>query len=177
MSEKAITRITVGKHPISIAGLNEAISALSETYSARTDEEIGAAMLDVLGKDNYIPASARAEYSKAFAREFRKAHGQPYSEPVAKGLDIKVLGAGCDQCNKLEQLVMETLTELDIPAGLEHVTDMREIARYGVMGVPAILNKPQGCLYRFDSAQRQDQVFDHRSGARCDQEVKLAGKN
>jgi small redox-active disulfide protein 2 len=139
MSTKNITRITVGKHPAGIAGLNEAISVLSETYRERTDEEIGSAMLELLGKDNYIPSSAREEYSKAFAREFRKSNGQPYTEPAPEGMDIKVLGAGCDQCNKLEQMVMETLTELNARASLEHVTDMREIARYGVMGVPALL--------------------------------------
>ena len=139
MSEKVIARITVGKHPVSIAGLKDTISDLAEAYSAGTDEEIGSAMLDALEKHNYIPASARDEYSKAFAREFRKALGQPYSETAPEGLDIKVLGAGCDQCNKLEQLVMATLTELNVPASLDHVMDVREIARYGVIGVPALL--------------------------------------
>ncbi len=139
MAEQDITRITVGKHPISITGLRQVISQLSGDYRDRTDEEIGRAMLEVLAKSNYIPQSAREEYAKAFIREFRKSLGQPFTEAVSEGLEIKVLGAGCAQCNNLEQTVMEVLTELNISASLEHVTDMREIARYGVMGVPALL--------------------------------------
>lgn len=132
-------RIMVGKHPVSIVGLQDAISSLSEAYSTRTDEQVGSAMVEALEKRNYIPASAREEYAKAFAREFRKTLGQAYIEPAPEGLDIKVLGAGCAQCNQLEQMVMEILSELDVAANLDHVTDMREIARYGVLGVPALL--------------------------------------
>jgi hypothetical protein len=34
---------------------------------------------------------------------------------------------------------MEVLTELRMAAGVDHVTDMKEIARYRVMGSPALV--------------------------------------
>jgi len=34
---------------------------------------------------------------------------------------------------------MELLSEMNLPAGVDHVTDPREIARYGVMGTPALV--------------------------------------
>jgi predicted DsbA family dithiol-disulfide isomerase len=34
---------------------------------------------------------------------------------------------------------MEVLTEMGIPAGVDHVTDLREIARYNVRGFPALV--------------------------------------
>lgn len=139
MAEQDISRIAVGKHSISITGLGQTISQLSSDYRNRSDDEVGRAMLEVLAKSNYIPQSAREEYAKAFIREFRKSLEQPYTEAVSEGLEIKVLGAGCAQCNNLEQMVMEVLTELNISASLEHVTDIREIARYGIMGVPALV--------------------------------------
>ncbi|MFZ2444957.1 MAG: MTH895/ArsE family thioredoxin-like protein [Syntrophobacteraceae bacterium] len=139
MSDKDISKITVGKHPVSISGLKGAVAVLADRLGDRTDEEVGEAMLAALETKNYIPATARDEYRKAFTREFRKAQGQPHAEERPTRLDIKVLGAGCNQCNTMEQLVMETLVELNIPASLEHVTDMREIAGYGVLGVPALL--------------------------------------
>ncbi len=139
MSEKDIVRINVGKHPVSLVGFNEVISRLATTHGDRLDDEIGAAMLEALEKKNYIPASAKEEYLKAFVREFRRSLGQPYTEDLPEGLDIKVLGAGCNQCDRLEGLIMESLTELNIKANLEHVRDMREIAGYGVMGVPALM--------------------------------------
>ncbi|MBW1775354.1 MAG: thioredoxin family protein [Deltaproteobacteria bacterium] len=52
---------------------------------------------------------------------------------------IRVLGQGCIQCDQLEQNVMEVLSELDLPADLEHVRDIQEIGKYGVMGTPALL--------------------------------------
>jgi small redox-active disulfide protein 2 len=139
MSEKDISKITVGKHSVSVLGLKEALARLAPDFSARSDREIGEAMIAELEKQNYIPRQARDEYGQAFTREFRKSLGQPYSEAAPEGMDIKVLGAGCDQCNRLTQLVMEALSELNIPANLEHVTDMREIVRFGVIAVPALL--------------------------------------
>ena len=36
-------------------------------------------------------------------------------------------------------MIMEVLTELKLPAGVDHVTDIKEIARYGIIGSPALL--------------------------------------
>ncbi len=139
MGEKDIVRIMVGRHTVSIAGLQAAVSEVKGKMAKRSDAEVGSAMLEILEKNNYIPASTREEYRTAFAREYRRFMGEPFTETISAGLDIKVLGAGCDQCNKLEQLVMQTLTDLNIPANVEHIMDVREIARYGVLGVPALL--------------------------------------
>jgi hypothetical protein len=139
MGAKEITLIKVGKHSVSITGLKEAVSKLAVDSTRLTDDEIGTAMMSALEKDNYLPASAAREYREAFVREFRKSLGLPYTEPASEGLDIKVLGGGCNQCSDLKQLVMETLTELNSAASLDHVMDMREIAGYHVLGVPALV--------------------------------------
>lgn len=54
-------------------------------------------------------------------------------------MNIKVLGSGCANCNKLEALVMEVVSEMGIEATFEHVTDFAQIARYGVMSTPALV--------------------------------------
>ncbi|MHB9094155.1 MAG: thioredoxin family protein [Eubacteriales bacterium] len=54
-------------------------------------------------------------------------------------MDIKVLGAGCANCNKLEQMVFDVLAEHDIDASVTHVTDYKEIVSYGVMSTPALI--------------------------------------
>ena len=44
---------------------------------------------------------------------------------------------------------MEVLSELDLPADLEHVSDIKEIGKYGVMGTPALLiNNKVMCVGR-----------------------------
>jgi len=54
-------------------------------------------------------------------------------------MDIKILGAGCANCNKLEQMVLEVLKNLNEEANVEHVKDFKEIASYGVMITPALV--------------------------------------
>jgi hypothetical protein len=139
VAEEDITRISVAKFSVSIIGIKQLMDEMTGTYSDKTDDEVRSFMLDRLEKSNYIPSSAKEDYGRAFVREFRKSLGQPYADDAPKGLDIKVLGAGCSQCHTLTQVIMEVLTELELPAGVDHVTDIKEIARYGIMGSPALL--------------------------------------
>lgn len=139
MAGKDITRISVARFSVSIIGLKRLLDEMSRTHADKSDEEVGSFMLKELGKDNYIPGKAKQDYGRTFIREFRKFLGQPYTDDASQGLDIKVLGAGCNQCHALVQTIMEVLTEIDLPAGVDHVTDMKEIARYGVLGAPALL--------------------------------------
>lgn len=139
MSDKDISRIRVGRDSVGIIGLKLVIEELTEEYASKSDDEVRCAMMERLARGNYIAESAKKEYEQAFVREFRKALGQPYVEPVPEGIDIKVLGTGCAQCDELERTIMEILAEDNLSASLDHVTDIKDIARYGVMGTPALL--------------------------------------
>lgn len=87
---------------------------------------------------NYIPASAQEEYQQAFLKAFKKALGEKVEEERS-GLNIKILGPGCPNCELLEQTVMAVLGELGLPAEVEHVRDLNEITALGVFGTPALL--------------------------------------
>ncbi|HAM51719.1 MAG TPA: hypothetical protein DCP92_13940 [Nitrospiraceae bacterium] len=139
MTDKDITRIKVGQFAVSIIGINKLLDEMAGTWADKSDDEVGAFMLDRLERSNYIPGSAKDEYGQAFVREFRKHLGQPFIEDAPQGLDIKVLGMGCPQCDSLTKMIMDVLTEINLPAGVDHVTDIKEIARYGIMGSPALL--------------------------------------
>lgn len=54
-------------------------------------------------------------------------------------LSIKVLGSGCANCHKVEELAKQAVAQLAIEAQVELVTDMKEIMRYGVMQTPGIV--------------------------------------
>ena len=54
-------------------------------------------------------------------------------------LSIKVLGSGCANCHKVEELAKQAVAQLAIDAQVELVTDMKEIMRYGVMNTPGIV--------------------------------------
>ena len=111
---------------------------MAET-SAQTDEEIRTELLKRLNKRNYIPESSKGEYSKAFLREFKKFIGRPVENSGPDGLEIKVLGPGCPRCNQLEHDLTIVISEMNLPADIEHVTDIAEIGSHGVMGTPALV--------------------------------------
>lgn len=52
---------------------------------------------------------------------------------------IKILGTGCDKCDKLEENVKEAVKELGIEASVEKIEDLLEIVKYGVMTSPTLV--------------------------------------
>lgn len=54
-------------------------------------------------------------------------------------MDIKVLGPGCPKCEQTAKIVKKTVAESGVEANVEKVTDIMEIAQYGVFGTPAIV--------------------------------------
>ncbi len=54
-------------------------------------------------------------------------------------MEIKVLGPGCAKCSKTEKLVQEVINETGVDASVEKVTDMMQIASYGVFGTPSVI--------------------------------------
>lgn len=56
-----------------------------------------------------------------------------------KILDIKVLGPGCANCIKLENLVKEVVTENNLPANVKKITDREKFLDYGIMLTPGLV--------------------------------------
>jgi len=54
-------------------------------------------------------------------------------------MDIKVLGPGCPKCQQTEKNVKEVVSETGADAKVEKVTNLLEIAKYGVFGTPAVV--------------------------------------
>ncbi len=54
-------------------------------------------------------------------------------------MEIKVLGPGCPKCEQTEQNVKDAVAEAGVDADVEKVTDIMEIAGYGVFGTPAVI--------------------------------------
>lgn len=54
-------------------------------------------------------------------------------------LIIKILGTGCNKCEKIEKNLRTALEELNIDATVESVEGLVEIVRYGVMTTPALV--------------------------------------
>jgi len=53
-------------------------------------------------------------------------------------LDIKIIGKGCPNCEKLKSLCNEVVKEENLDAKIEKVTEVNEFANYGVMMTPGL---------------------------------------
>lgn len=149
MSQKDVTQITVGGQPVGILGLKEALSEVAALFPGASDGEISGRLLARLSRSNYIPDRVKDSYAKAFLREYKKMIGAPFEEEAQGGLNVKVLGPGCPNCDRLESEVMAAMAELSIQGSVEHIRDIKEIGKYGVMGSPAlVVNGKVKCVGR-----------------------------
>jgi hypothetical protein len=139
MTKEDVVQIKVENYTVGIMGLNAALKDMTEAYAEKPDTEVAETLVNRLSKKNYIPQTARESYKKTFLREFKKHLGKPFEEEPSAGLDIKVLGPGCPQCDGLEQELMAVVSQIRITASIEHVRDIKEIGRWGVMGSPALI--------------------------------------
>lgn len=54
-------------------------------------------------------------------------------------MEIKVLGPGCPKCQQTEKIVKDAVADSGVDAKIDHVTNILEIARFGVFGTPAVV--------------------------------------
>jgi small redox-active disulfide protein 2 len=54
-------------------------------------------------------------------------------------MEIKVLGPGCANCLKMEELAKTAVKELGIDATVMKITDIAGIARHGILSTPGLV--------------------------------------
>lgn len=54
-------------------------------------------------------------------------------------MEIKILGGGCANCQRLEAITRKVAADNQIDASFEDVKDYAEIMKFGVMSTPALV--------------------------------------
>jgi small redox-active disulfide protein 2 len=62
-------------------------------------------------------------------------------------LTIKILGPGCANCKRLEQMTRREVEKLSLEADIEKVSDYGRILAYGVMSTPGLVINEQVVAY------------------------------
>ena len=132
--------ILVNGKSVGLIGLEAAILALKQEKDSEEIAPLVAAekILAVVEKKNYIPDAARQAYREALAKQWLAAIGKGTGDEGGHLL-IRILGPGCVSCNRLEEIVRSVLDRKKIPADFEHIHDLDEIWRYGVINTPALV--------------------------------------
>ena len=71
-------------------------------------------------------------------------------------MDVKVIGAGCLDCDKLKASTEAALKELGINAEIQRITALKDIVLLGVMTAPSLL--VDGKLLISGQAASKDEV-------------------
>ena len=136
--EDEVVKIKVGQFNVGIVGLKAALEEATQT-DLSSNNALSKYLLERLKSKNYIPPRSEDKYTAAFLREYRKHVGEPIEAEEPQGLEVKVLGPGCPNCDKLEQMVYQVMETENIIGSVEHVRDLEEIASYGLVGLPALV--------------------------------------
>ncbi len=54
-------------------------------------------------------------------------------------MKIKVLGPGCANCRRMEELTKQAVRELGINVEVVKITDIGDIARWGILSTPGLI--------------------------------------
>jgi hypothetical protein len=137
--ENKISQIRVEGRLIGVIGLESILADIAQWAKGKEEVEIIAELLNQIEKRNYIPSKIKEVYGKALLREYKKYLGQDVEEEQSGDLQVIILGPGCVQCTSLETGVRDVMAEMNLAGEIMHLTDAREIGRYGVMGVPGLV--------------------------------------
>jgi small redox-active disulfide protein 2 len=54
-------------------------------------------------------------------------------------MEIKVLGPGCANCHKMEEMAKTAVKELGVEATVIKITDIGQIAMHGILSTPGLI--------------------------------------
>lgn len=133
-----VRQVMIGGTRIGIVGLGEILKEL-ESRGLTSDEERRRVLLEKVKAKNYVPPGWEERYAQALLEEYKVYSGEIEERRHEVPMEVKVLGPGCTNCQRLERLTMEVLEELGLAVDFEHVRNFIQIAEYGVMATPALM--------------------------------------
>jgi len=136
-----IRQVTIKGRKIGLVGLDEAFAEVRSREFA-SDEDLAAALVDLVAERNYVLQASREDYGAELLREFKIAAGEKVENVAGEGeravLEVRVYGPGCVNCEQLAADTISALSEMNLNADFEHVKNIDDIVAIMPVGLPAL---------------------------------------
>jgi small redox-active disulfide protein 2 len=134
----AVSRVIIGGRSIGITGLEDVFREV-RSEGIRDIRALKDLILKKIKAMNYIPSSAESTYREDLYEEYLVFTGDlSERKRSSRVVEVRLYGSSCYNCEKLDSMVRETLSRTGTPVDYDYVTDMREIARAGILSTPAL---------------------------------------
>lgn len=102
-------------------------------------EQIKDLILAKVKVNNYVPHSQEKSYREDLYEEYQVFIGE-LRERSGKNsaIAVRLYGASCYSCEKLNEMVMETLSKAGTMVDYQYITDMKEVAQAGIISTPVL---------------------------------------
>lgn len=117
MGEEKVLRISVGGNPVGMVGLEEIFSQARD-QQGWSEVQLEKFLLEEAKKRNFIPSKMEGIYAQALLKAFNRFCGEEVEED-SPGLQVRILGSRCVNCEKLERETLSALGELNLGADLK----------------------------------------------------------
>ena len=132
-----IIQVKIGTYSVGVIGLTRVLAEV-RALDITDEEEIKSEILARVRESNYIADEAEDDYARALFREYRRFLGEKVEEEHG-AMEIRILGPGCHRCEELMRRVMTVVAEMNLPADVQHVRDVKKISDYGVIFTPGLV--------------------------------------
>lgn len=134
----SVIKIDIMGKLIGIIDLEEIFQEV-KSAGAKDREQLKDLILAMVKEKNYIPHSQEKTYRDDLYEEYLVSIGE-LKERFRKNsaIAVRLYGASCYSCEKLDEMVMGTLSKAGIMVDYQYITDMREVAQAGIISTPAL---------------------------------------
>lgn len=135
----SVIKVSIGGHSIGITGLEDIFQEV-KAMGLSDSELLKDLILDKVKVKNYIPSKAMPIYREDLYEEYLVFTGELAKRRSSSSVpEVRLFGAGCANCEKIDEMIKNILARESTGADYQHITDIKEIARAGIMGTPTLM--------------------------------------
>lgn len=135
----AVSTVMIGGSAVGLVDLEDIFTAVRDA-GLKGSEELKDFILARVKAKNYIPPRMEPLYRQELYEEYRVFTGAlPERRSAGTARDVRLYGTACANCTKLDAMVKQILSRHGLRVDYQYLTDMRAIARAGILSAPALV--------------------------------------